>query len=134
VPSQTPEDSHDREGTDGLTRCLGKQAAPKFEPKEGDWKCDFCGNINFRWRHACNKCECPRPKLPRCEDRAALCVGKKDSDDAKRYKAFINAYVAFYKDGQDFKAVLTEANKTWRKRKKETAYIDSVLAGQPLSV
>ena len=28
--------------------------------KEGDWKCEFCENINFSWRGECNKCHHPK--------------------------------------------------------------------------
>ena len=28
--------------------------------KEGDWRCENCQNINFKWRVECNKCKYPK--------------------------------------------------------------------------
>ena len=40
------------------------QRKPFFGPsgifKEGDWRCENCQNINFKWRNQCNKCGCPK--------------------------------------------------------------------------
>nr|XP_027209537.1 RNA-binding protein cabeza-like isoform X2 [Penaeus vannamei] len=29
--------------------------------RAGDWRCDSCGNNNFAWRNACNRCSEPKP-------------------------------------------------------------------------
>merc|ERR1712002_23860 len=35
---------------------------PGYVPRDGDWKCVLCHNINFEWRRLCNNPNCRAPK------------------------------------------------------------------------
>ena len=35
---------------------------PGYIPRPGDWFCNLCQNVNFRWRRTCNNLMCKAPK------------------------------------------------------------------------
>ena len=40
----------------------GPPPRPLRDSRPGDWPCNGCGNTNFAWRDACNRCKAPKPR------------------------------------------------------------------------
>ena len=39
---------------------LEKKYNKKFIERVGDWYCNYCNNLNFSFRKACNRCRLPK--------------------------------------------------------------------------
>eukprot|EP00697_Spironema_sp_BW2_P009582 gnl/Spiro4/24535_TR12164_c0_g3_i1.p2 gnl/Spiro4/24535_TR12164_c0_g3~~gnl/Spiro4/24535_TR12164_c0_g3_i1.p2 ORF type:complete len:182 (-),score=59.02 gnl/Spiro4/24535_TR12164_c0_g3_i1:146-691(-) len=48
-------------GAFGIPALHGAHAAAARGPREGDWHCPGCQNVNFARRDTCNRCNEPRP-------------------------------------------------------------------------
>ena len=67
------------------TKDVYENDQPGYVPKDGDWKCVLCHNINFKRRKQCNNPNCGAPKdytLTKAvnKDDATPITGKKEED------------------------------------------------------
>ena len=64
---------------------------PGYVPRDGDWRCVLCHNINFEWRKLCYNPNCGAPKdytLTKAENKDVAAPKEKDDhkDAAKKIK------------------------------------------------